>query len=74
MNSTTKTILILAAVGAAGYGAWYLYQKNKKTTAPVTAVTNSNPNAAAGSGLAGNITAATGAFNSLSHAFGVGAA
>lgn len=77
MNSTVKTLLILGVVVGGAGAAYYFWQKNKKTTAPVVAVTNGNPNASAGSGLASNINAATGALAGVTNAlnsFGVGAA
>lgn len=73
MNNTTKLVVGLAVVAVLGAGAYYLYQKaqREKGTAPVT-VDSANDNQRSNSGLADNINAGVGAFNSLTKAFGYG--
>lgn len=73
MNSTTKNILIGAAVLAVGYMAWQYYQKQKAQTVvnqPSVPSTNPQTQVPSGNGIQDVITGAQNTLDALQNVFG----
>lgn len=71
MNSTTRNLLIGAAVLAAGYFAWQYYQKSKQTqVVNQPSVPSTNTQVPSGNGIQDVVAGVTNTLDALQNVFG----